>query len=172
MFENFFIQAELALAAYANLTTTRPDEAALVDAGMSGTQAAQFAADWQVVNQYTDPWSGFSATLFEKEGQRYLAIRGTNDPIDLLADADLALFSGVAAKQTVALYNYVQRLKGVKGEAVAQLEWSVLQQSYVLNPTGAVGLLDAPLSGPITVAGHSLGSGGNAANDGAWRRVA
>ena len=90
MFQNYFTQAELALAAYANLTTTRPDEAALVDAGMSGAQAAQFAANWLVVAQYNPP-SGLSATVFERDGQTFLAIRGTEptDPGDVAADLDI-----------------------------------------------------------------------------------
>lgn len=156
----FYQQSELALAAYSQLSSGITGDSfvsALREAGMSQSQAQRFAATWSVVDQYTAPWSGFSATLFEKDGQRYLAIRGTqiSDPRDWLADLDLAAVNGVAAMQTVDLYNYVQRLMGAKGQAVEQLEWN--GTNYVLNPAGAVGLLDAPLSGPITVAGHSLG---------------
>lgn len=154
-------QAELALAAYSNLMPGMTMDAyitALRDGGqgMTPTQAAAFATAYMVVDQYTDPASGFSATVFERGGQRYLAIRGTqpSDVLDLIADADLAL-SGAAAKQTVALYNYIQRLEGVKGQPVAQLEWN--GQDYTLNQTGAVGLLDTPLSGSLEITGHSLG---------------
>jgi Ca2+-binding RTX toxin-like protein len=151
------VQAELSLAAYANLTKGVPSQAELRKAGMSQTQAEHFAAEWSVVDQSTDSASGFSATVFEKGGQRYLAIRGTepSDVLDFIADADLGT-SGAAAKQIVALYNYVQRLTGTKGQAVSQLEWN--GQNYVLNnASGAVGILDTPLSGTLTVAGHSLG---------------
>ncbi|HUW25975.1 MAG TPA: putative Ig domain-containing protein [Gallionella sp.] len=154
----YFNQSELALAAYANLIPGVDPVPALQDAsvGMSATQAATFAATYTVIDQYTDPASGFSATVFERSGQRYMAIRGTQpgDVLDLIADADLAL-SGAAAKQTISLFNYVQRLSGVKGQPVAQLEWN--GQDYVLNQTGAVGLLDTPLSGALPVTGHSLG---------------
>lgn len=138
---DYFTQAELSLAAYANLSAGVPSQDELKKAGMSTTQAANFAATYTVVDQYTDPASGFSATVFERGGQRYLAIRGTqpSDVLDLIADADLAL-SGAAAKQTVALYNYIQRLEGVKGQSVAQLEWN--GQDYTLNSAGAAGLLD------------------------------
>lgn len=154
----YFIQAELSLAAYGTFTVGAIPLTKLTgnDVGMSATQAAAFATAFTVVDQYTDPASGFSATVFERGGQRYLAIRGTqpSDVLDLIADADLAL-SGAAAKQTVALYNYIQRLDGVKGQSVAQLEWN--GQDYTLNPAGAVGLLDTPLSGSLEITGHSLG---------------
>ena len=154
--------ADLALAAYAVLKPSMSfDEYVLAlkqeDKGMTQIQAEHFAAEWSVVDQYTDSGSGFSATVFEKDSQRYLAIRGTepSDVLDLIADIDLAV-GGAAAKQIVALYNYVQRLTGVNGQAVPQLEWN--GQNYVLNnASGAVGLLDTPLSGALTVAGHSLG---------------
>ena len=159
--EILFQQSALALAAYAKDLhfgiTGQPYADALKEAGMTQTQAEHFAAEWSVVDQYTDSGSGFSATVFEKDSQRYLAIRGTepSDVLDLIADIDLAV-GGAAAKQIVALYNYVQRLTGVKGQAVPQLEWN--GQNYALNnASGAVGLLDTSLSGALTVAGHSLG---------------
>lgn len=91
MFRTYVTQAELALASYANLTTTRPDEAAMVDAGMSPTQAARFADDWWVVDQYNAS-SGLSVTVFERDGQTYLAILGTQptDAGDIAAALDIA----------------------------------------------------------------------------------
>jgi hypothetical protein len=156
----YFEQSELALAAYATLIPGVDPIPTLTDdsVGMSATQALRFASEWTVVDQYTDTSTGFSATVFERGGQRYLAIRGTQptDVFDLIADSDLVAVNGVAARQTIALYNYVQRLSGTKEQLVAQLEWN--GQNYNLNyNTGAVGLLDAPLSGALTVAGHSLG---------------
>ncbi|MHB9119731.1 MAG: hypothetical protein ACYC2R_15890, partial [Burkholderiales bacterium] len=157
--QDYFDQAQLSLTAYGNLAPGKPNPLELTKdtVGMSPTQAADFATKWSVIDQYSDPASGFSATVFERNGQRYLVTRGTqpSDVLDLIADFDLAAVNGVAAKQTIALFNYVQRLKGTKGQPVAQLQWN--GQNYDLNPTGAVGLLDTPLAGPITVAGHSLG---------------
>ncbi len=153
----YFQQAELSLAAYASLNVGEPNQDKLKEAGMSAAQAAEFSSKWSVVDQFTDPDNGFSATLFERDGKRYLAVRGTErtDVQDILADYDLATSTGVAAKQSIALFNYVQRLKGVMGQPVGQLEWNGLH--YTLNPTGAVGLLDIPLTEQITVTGHSLG---------------
>ena len=153
-----FIQAELSLAAYGTFSigSIDPNQLTNPDVGMSPAQAAVFAATYTVVDQYTDPSSGFSATVFEHAGQRYLAIRGTEKGslLDYVADADLAL-SGAATKQIVSLFNYVHRLNGTKVQPVAQLEGN--GQDYILNQTGAVGLLDAPLSGSLSITGHSLG---------------
>lgn len=104
-------QAELALAAYADLSGSSSGyPAALEAAGMSALQAVEFAKRWTVIDQYThsDPFpaydaitgemyydttsNGLSATVFEgKDGQRYLAVRGTELSVaDILADAILA----------------------------------------------------------------------------------
>jgi len=154
--------ADLSLAAYATL---RPGMVkadyinALMDNGdgMTDAQARDFATRYTVVDQYTDLASGFSATVFQDaQGKRSLAIRGTSDVMDVIEDSALAV-SGAAGRQIIAMYNYVQRLKGAKNESVAQLEWDELNGSWVLNPSGATGLLDMPLSGQIDVVGHSLG---------------
>lgn len=77
--QNYFTQAELALAAYADLVTAEPNVAKLKDAGMSQVQADRFATQWRVIDQYSPVSSGLSATVFEEvsSGKRYLAIRGT-----------------------------------------------------------------------------------------------
>ena len=49
---NFFTQAELALAAYANLSTGEVSQSALIQAGMAPTQARKFSENWRVVDQY------------------------------------------------------------------------------------------------------------------------
>lgn len=51
----YAIQAELALASYANLTAGVPsiDELKRDAVGMSDAQARRFARDWRVVEQYT-----------------------------------------------------------------------------------------------------------------------
>lgn len=98
IFQNYFAQAELALAAYADLTTGEPNKAEIEKAGMSDAQATRFASTWRVVTQYTDPITGVSATVFQAVtrdpltgeavtgGQKYLAIRGTDGPTDIIAN--------------------------------------------------------------------------------------
>lgn len=89
----YFEQAELALAAYSTFApgmTLADYKNALIDAGkgLSTTQAADFAATWSVVTQYTDSLTGASATVFQEvaTGKKYLAIRGTQGLTDYFAD--------------------------------------------------------------------------------------
>ena len=94
-----FKQAELALAAYSNVTPgisgTPYTKALEADgAGMSPAQAEHFSEQWLVVEQYADPLSGLSATVFEEvaSGRRHLAVRGTEGLSDLFTDLiDIAL---------------------------------------------------------------------------------
>lgn len=92
---DYFNQSSLAFAAYADLSrATSTYSLALQAADMSETQANHFLHDWQVVDQFTDPSSGVSATIFQKTtgGPMYLAIRGTEfSANDLLTDGLLAL---------------------------------------------------------------------------------
>jgi hypothetical protein len=81
---DYFSQAQLSVAAYApNLqrgafgSQTSEYVAALVDGGMSQKQAEVFADTYRVIDQYADPQSGFSATIFDKSGVKYFAIRGS-----------------------------------------------------------------------------------------------
>ncbi|MEW6292451.1 MAG: hypothetical protein AB1544_03990 [Pseudomonadota bacterium] len=168
----YFKQAELALAAYAQLMPGSPDIEALKhpDVGMSESQAERFAEHWRVIDQSPASPTGFSATVFEEisTGKRYLAIRGTEGffSVDTLADAQL-LFGGAARAQIVSLYNYVQRLVTPAGQPAIQVEdiaadidpitGHVNDPGGIRQTTSVAGL--GYLSGAtgITVAGHSLG---------------
>ncbi|MBL8501393.1 MAG: hypothetical protein JNL77_12550 [Nitrosomonas sp.] len=92
----YFLQAGLSQAAYGTFLDKTIAIADLINrdtVGMSFSQATQFAVNWQVVAQYTDPVTGVSATVFETKngGAKYLAIRGTDfEAKDLLADGILA----------------------------------------------------------------------------------
>lgn len=167
---SYFESAQLSLAAYAlSLTSTMNRDqyiSALVRAGMSTSQASEFADTYAIVDQYNDSSTGLSATVFQKGGQYYLAVRGTNDVRDVLADAEL-LFGGAARAQIVSLYNYVQRLITPAGQAATQVEDVPPDidpiTGYVNDPggirqtTSVAGLgYFAGVSG-VTVTGHSLG---------------
>ncbi len=135
---DYLKQAELALAAYAeNLYPGIPLDNFLTalesgGKGMSIAQARHFASRWRVLEQYSDPLTGLSATVFEEvsTGERSLAVRGTDDPADLWTDfVDIALLGTPERQgQYAALKAKVQ-------------EW----------------LTDGTLSSGFTVAGHSLG---------------
>jgi len=126
----YFIQAELSLAAYAILTTTIPDKTALKNAGMADAQADQFISKWLVVDQYNDA-TGVSATVFQAAsgGAKYLAIRGTQGLTDYLADA-------IILNGTPASFN---------------------PQYLVLKTQVQAWFADGTLTPGFTVTGHSLG---------------
>ena len=128
----YFRQAELSLAAYASLTAGVPNEDNLKkDAGMSPAQATAFAAKWNVVDQYTDPLTGVSATVFQAVagGPKHLAIRGTQGPTDFLSNGLILL--------------------GFPPELTFQYP--------VLKAQVQAWLVNGKLSPGFTVAGHSLG---------------
>jgi Ca2+-binding RTX toxin-like protein len=90
---DYLSQAELALAAYSQLTPNISGTqylSALRDSGrgLAFDQASTFASRWRVVDQKNDSLSGLSATVFEEitTSKRYLAIRGTDDLIDVVTD--------------------------------------------------------------------------------------
>ena len=78
---SYFENAQMAMAAYAQgLTPTMSLDnykLALREAGMSQKQAEVFADTYAVVDQFTDSLTGFSGTVFSKNGVNYFAIRGT-----------------------------------------------------------------------------------------------
>lgn len=91
MVHDCFKQAQFAVAAYADFDDARPDKSALMLAGMTAAQGAEFAALWRVTEQYTDPVTGVSATLFQAAtgGPRYLAVRSAPEPVDAMPDVSV-----------------------------------------------------------------------------------
>lgn len=120
--QKLFQKAQLAEAAYADFTNNMNDPtAALTNPDLGGkfsqSQAAAFAAEWSVVDQYDNSsmfglvGTGFSATLFQnKAGEYSLAIRGSTALNDFNADKNLIATDGVAVSQLVDLYNYWKSL--------------------------------------------------------------
>ncbi|MDD5385392.1 MAG: hypothetical protein PHG89_11000 [Gallionella sp.] len=120
----YFEQAQLSLAAYAlNLHTgmvstinnPMPDYVkALTDGGMSQTQAGTFASTYTVVDQYTNPLSGCSVTVFDNGGVKYLAVRGTEpNTLGVVMDVitDIGVFQGLNGQQQYQqLQSYYQSL--------------------------------------------------------------
>jgi pimeloyl-ACP methyl ester carboxylesterase len=108
--ESYRQNARLSLAAYAVLDPTlnsRPIDYldALKQAGMAEEDARRCAAEYMIIDQSPANIYGFSATLFEREGQKYLAIRGTNDVIDVFIDFGVFIGTG-AVDQYQALETY------------------------------------------------------------------
>lgn len=156
----YFEQAKLSQAAYADLVIGNIDNTGIAslqnDAGMSQVQAAEFASNWRVIEQYnpteTVPFydpdgvfagyversTGLSATIFERlneagnpTGERHLAVRGTqlSDLNDVWTD-----FIDI----------------GVLGTAEYQNQYTLLRDQVDL-------WLGSQLPSGFTVSGHSLG---------------
>ncbi len=112
--DSYFQNARLSLAAYALLDpslNSRPTDyvAALKQADMAEEDAKRFVAEYTIIDQSPSDAFGFSATLFEREGQKYLAIRGTDDFIDVFIDFGIFIGSG-AVDQYQALEAYYANL--------------------------------------------------------------
>jgi pimeloyl-ACP methyl ester carboxylesterase len=180
---DYFTQAELSLAAYAELTTGRPNIEGLKEAGMTQTQAEHFADEWSVIDQLADTSSGFSATIFKNNttGKYTLAIRGsTLDQYgqDFLRDYQLIAHDGVAARQLVDQYNFWQRANTAAGATytaatltptasttpgafqIGTVYYTIerVPSNQLTDPTlrlGTGALTTCPAS--IDVVGHSLG---------------
>ena len=111
-----FNNAELAMAAYANLTVGSTSLQSNIDAltsaeaggsGMTEAQAIAFSDRYPtIVASQSETTSGFSATVFkDSDEQLTVAIRGTADVADLIADVDLSLY-GAAHDQIVDMVNW------------------------------------------------------------------
>lgn len=185
-FTDSFEQAQLSMAAYAlNLQsgmfgasdTNYTD--ALEHAGMSSNQAEAFAQEYTVIDQYADPVTGFAGTVFEKDGNYYFAMRGTepNEFVNDVVNADLGEigFDGLAFSQALSMYNWLQRLLAAPGSEIMQylpvpegingyeivtvsVTVSANSQSGETLLNGLVGDLSVGGESPsVTVTGHSLG---------------
>lgn len=160
----YFEQAQLSLAAYAlNLTPGISGTAytgKLEAAGMSSPQAENFATTYSVVDQFTDPLTGFSATVFDKTGIKYFAIRGTeglfsfSGAVDWLNNVADVGAEGIAIRQGLALLNYLQRLQGAAGNPVVQYAYDSLTRTIITTTGTANGWLSGQ---QVSVTGHSLG---------------
>ena len=141
---DYFVQAQLSMAAYAVGLLPGMYRAAdypayveaLIDAGMSQRQAEEFANTYSVIDQYTDPLSGFSGTVFADEaGNKYVAIRGSeagvfsSAPDWLLTNAGDIGNDGIALYQGIALFNWLQRLYGSPGHPVVQYYYNEVTRS-------------------------------------------
>ena len=167
---NYFEQAQLSMAAYAlNLLpgmSGRLDAgyiAALTGptAGMSDAQAKDFADTYTVVDQFTDSLTGFSGTVFaDSSGNKYFAIRGTeglfsfSGAVDWLTNVADVSWDGIAIRQGIALFNYLQRLQGGAGNAVVQYTYDSITKTIGTTTGTANGLLSGQA---VSVTGHSLG---------------
>ena len=185
--DSLFQNAELSVASYATLalgpTGTDANIAALIQAGMSATQAAEFAARYPTVVAYYDdrPNTDFQVAVFsDAAGNLTVAPRGTEVPQDLPTDADIAL-AGAAYDQIVAMVNWWLRASATTDQAVQQFRLATfpadsVPADAVVIRTNADSTVFALANGPVVngtgelasalaldpdfrvdVTGHSLG---------------
>lgn len=164
-----FNNAELALAAYADLNTTQStldQKLALIDAGMTDKQAKEFATRYpEVIAHIPNTDSGFSATVFkDTNGQLTVAFRGTEASLGNvdLTEADLSEIAplGAAYHQIVDMFNWWQTISNPAGSMVNQFEIA----NYSSNPpAGAVLIADYTYLVPVAqvAATGELESGGD-----------
>lgn len=161
--------SQTAQAAYASgLVSNQSNASAYEDtgSGMSASQAAQFDATWNVLQQSTPLSDGFSAVLLQNRitGEKVLAIAGT-DPTsvpDLLTDAiNIALLGSIVGMpQYISLLQFYQELRtaelltaseqfavtghslgGFLAQAFAVNFSDVVTAAYTYNAPGFVGAL-------------------------------
>ena len=138
--------------------------------GMSKTQAIAFADKYKVIDQYTDPESGFSGTVFKDTSDKvFIAMRGTEKSWDdLKADVADIGFDGIAIDQGIAMYNWYQRLITSVGDdgtavAVTQYEYHKERTIWLGQGQGEVILTPAYLeekSGEVTKSGGLVNGSG------------
>jgi Ca2+-binding RTX toxin-like protein len=158
---DYFNNADLAMAAYADLASGPLDIEALKhpDVGMSHTQATNFAESWHVVAQYDDTTApeglgtSLNATVFrDADGALSLAIRGSQEVNGDWLPTDASILShGAGFDQIIAMYNWWQRVSAPAGQAVAQYELRQVLQGVDPVPDGGVLLYETESDGPVPV---------------------
>ena len=173
--QDLFQQAQLAQAAYAELTGTARNQTALItrldvankdtyNGTFSQSQAAEFVKHWRVVSHQPDTSSGFSATLFERldsnqqpTGQYTLAIRGSSEPADWVNDLLDVAAGGVGYFQVQSMINYVLRLQAGSTGTTQQVELLTGAVAPSLSSTVVSGEGPGITLSQLTITGHSLG---------------
>ncbi|WP_418647609.1 hypothetical protein ACNQFN_22360 [Thauera butanivorans] len=177
--QTVFSQSGFALAAYADLNSSalNSQKVNLKDAGLSDSQATQFAQTYAVVTQYSDSDTSFSATVFkDASGNLTLAIRGTAEltgtPNDLSTDGDIAV-NGAGYDQIVAMVNWWRRATTPTNQTAIQykivpgpldphdgFQFGILWLKIEAPVAGTGELVSALADDPdhkLAVTGHSLG---------------
>lgn len=145
--EKLFDAIQLAEASYTLLDGVRDSNSlkdALQDRDLQGTlsasQAQALVGAWSLLNHQPNTTTGFSATLFQRNGnpsELFLAVRGTEFLRSVqefsrdLARSDLRdiILQGFAINQILDLYNYWQRLVASPNATVR-----LARTSFTTNP--------------------------------------
>ncbi|WP_165349712.1 calcium-binding protein [Methylibium sp. Pch-M] len=124
--------------------------------------AQEVAARFEILAVKSDPASDYQGVVFRDKitKELYVANRGTESLIDILdADLDLALGSGVAAKQAASMVNWWAQISHSGTTPVTQVGVAgpIFVTASSVQPTGEVAQALAEAGGKVRVVGHSLG---------------
>lgn len=104
-------------ASYAQFDIFNIARDAIINSGLSSSQADALLVDWQVITGGHQPntSSGFSSTLFQStdpnDGRYVLAFRGTAGFVDIVdADINDIISDGLAIEQIIDLHNEWARI--------------------------------------------------------------
>ncbi len=113
----YFENAQLSLAAYANLSVSMSNDqyrAELLEKGFTDALASQFVATYRIAaDTFTDAHTGLSVTLFQRNAssENTMAIRGTDSLIDIAIDGlILTGEADILNPQYISLKNYYLQL--------------------------------------------------------------
>ena len=133
------------------------------------TAAQAIGERFIVLDVHEDLASSFQGAIFKDrtDGTIYVANRGTLETQDFLADADLAVLSGVARNQVAAMVNWWQDVASPAGTAyttIGAVPTGIpdVRTFFAVDTSRASGLLSNELAqahaqGKVRVVGHSLG---------------
>ena len=160
-----FINALLADSAYVEGLTPSTNLKRALSTRMTPALAEYIANKFSIVTQAPITLSSFDATVWransangtaDPSGKIYLSFRGTQQAIDFLADADLAL-TGNARGQVTDMVNWWLRISTPLGQMAGQISTfgPIYQPSRSVPGEGLISAAD--LAAGIEVNGHSLG---------------
>ncbi|MBU1567847.1 MAG: hypothetical protein KJ630_19750 [Proteobacteria bacterium] len=162
--EQVFLEAVLADISYVDGLTkgmTNDVLAGKIENRISEPLAEAISTRFEVLAVKDDSSSSYQGVVFrDKETNTiYVANRGTYTFLDFVADANLALITGVATSQTACMINWWQQISNPAGTSVSQIAPGITDQFVGLPAVEATGEISAALAqagGQVRVVGHSL----------------
>lgn len=133
---SYYVNAFLSHASYANVS---PDSSAAQNESLleqrfgSETLASELMSEFNIVASDINSPSGFDAVIFERNGEFYFSLRGTEEALDLLANADIVA-EGFDIEQTLAMINFYIRATA-QGQLVPQYDFALFDDKPTDQPS-------------------------------------
>ena len=170
--ESGFLDATLADVVYVDRLSPGLTGEALAEAvkfRVSAPLAVQLGKQFEVLASYDGPLTDYQGVVFKDktDGTLYLAHRGTAGSVDIVADIDLALVSGVARDQVAAMVNWWNDIALPAGSSYRRVDsvsiGSPDPRTFIdggaATAQGSIAaeVAAAAAAGKLRVVGHSLG---------------